>query len=568
MGRCTRFVKRPASTALALIALVAGNTLLQSCQTRTAPAALAVQPAGSPAFASAAPAASPTPPAASPTLSTASPTAPPTSSQQPALWILDGRYTQVVAVDAQTGNVLSRNFHQYPVKVTSTDGHWQYALETPPRKDKQWKIVISQLDLIRGVMAKQIELAGLATSSKDGSDDLPRSSMALSPDSRLLYVTQAGKTADRWITRVHIVDTASARPAPPLDIFAGDVQDGPPELRSVASADGRRLFVLQNSRQGHAAQRGQAPWTTRIAILNTAERRVERSVDVPGEIQADGFWLNAALSPDGRMLYLIQHIVRGNTMEGYRFVAFDTRKLAVDQTRHVERVSGGEPFCDLSRLRFTPDGRYLFGYCSRDPDHPHSYFQFLDTRTGLVAEKLPFESKSAEHILGEGLTVQMIAPPDSSLLYVANVQSKEVSVVDLRRRVIVRSTVVRDPRPVSAQPWRWLEGWFASTASAKMLLMPGVVLSADGRRLYFVDVVDFETGNGIWGVDTSSLTSIGHWLAGKEIAGLQLSADGRRLYAVSPNDHTLYALDAFDGQILHAFDKVLSQPAGFAAAAE
>jgi DNA-binding beta-propeller fold protein YncE len=109
-----------------------------------------------------------------------------------------------------------------------------------------------------------------------------------------------------------------------------------------------------------------------------------------------------------------------------------------------------------------------------------------------------------------------------------------------------------------------LAEWLVPTASAKWAASPAAVLSPDGQRLYFLDVVDFEKGNGLWAIQTNSLKPLGHWLKGKDITGVQISRDGREVYAASYDDHTLYVLDAFSGEVRRAFDKVAGQLYGFA----
>ncbi len=69
------------------------------------------------------------------------------------------------------------------------------------------------------------------------------------------------------------------------------------------SGDGRSLFVVQN-RQRHSAATEPARWSTRVAAIDLDTAALERVVDVPGEIAADGLWTNGALAPDGQMLPL------------------------------------------------------------------------------------------------------------------------------------------------------------------------------------------------------------------------------------------------------------------------
>jgi hypothetical protein len=58
---------------------------------------------------------------------------------------------------------------------------------------------------------------------------------------------------------------------------------------------------------------------SRFAVMSTAPLRVTRLISLPGS------WTVDALSPDGRMLYLIQHVEIGGDISRYRVRAYDLR---------------------------------------------------------------------------------------------------------------------------------------------------------------------------------------------------------------------------------------------------
>ncbi len=491
------------------------------------------------------------------------PAAPP---HQGALWIVDGAYTsdgqvpRLLAIDAQTGARLAELSPPYRDTVTSSDRRWQYVAELV-RLGGEWHLIISLIDLERGAITRRFPLGPPTASPAEAAPNL-MIGLLLAPDARRLAVTVTDSGAEQALTDVYVVDTDSGHSSH-IWGFAEASKGEPPSVGSIMSGDGRSLFVVQN-RQRHSAATEPARWSTRVAAIDLDTAALERVVDVPGEIAADGLWTNGALAPDGQMFYLVQDIVRGSELDGYRFVALDTRMFAVAHTQQVERGAGGEEFCQPEPMRFTPDGRYLYGYCNREPRRPRGYFQFLKVASGLVEQKVPLESTGEPTQMGDGLVWQMAPSPDNTLLYAANAKTKAIAVLDLRRRAIVRSTVLVDPAAEAPGASSWLARLFLSTASAKMIPQPGIVLSADGQRLYFVDVVDFEKGDGVWGVETGSFKLLGHWLSGKGISGLQLSADGSELYAISPDEHALYVLDALSGEVRRTFDQVLKQPYGFA----
>jgi DNA-binding beta-propeller fold protein YncE len=535
---------RPGRTALALLLLCASNALFLACQSPQTPPSLAAAPEAAPTKqpATALPAAS----------LTGEPRATPAPPQSP-VWIQDSG-PLMIGVDAQNGKVLRRIRQPYGngPTATSPDGRWRYWLGVPS-KAKGWKMPITQVDLQRGGDPRQFLLTGLADVSDRAHDDLQRTDLLVSPDNRYLIVTHASNTGTQWVTRVQVLDTGSGEAAEPIVLWTGDAQSRPEALDSVASPDGRYLYVVTKQAQGGDLR-------TQIAMVNLLTRRVESTVDAP----AEGMWLDLMLTKDGGMLYALELLVRDAHPAGHRFTAFDTHKRAVVVTQQVEQAHGGEGLCEPYNARFTPDERYLYDYCYRTDRRAHGYFQFLDTRTGLVVDKVELSSAVKNPGMGDGIAFAMIAAPDNRSVYIANTQTHEVAALDLERRAISGSALLQEPRPDAASPLRMLEGLFVSSASAKMRASPAAAISRDGERLYFVDVVDWDKGNGVWAVDTRTLKPLGHWLAGKQIIGLQLNAGDRELLALSPNNGALFALDAVNGRTLRTFEHLLGGPAGFA----
>jgi WD40-like Beta Propeller Repeat len=294
---------------------------------------------------------------------------------------------------------------------------------------------------------------------------------------------------------------------------------------------------------------------------------------VPGDVQAHGFGLNVMPAPDGKRLYVLQDIVRNSQQDGYRFAALDLIQQAVTLTRLVERANNGELGCGTWGLRFTADGHYLYGYCGADhPIRPVGYVQYLDTQSGLFDPKVVLEGKVAQSQSPVYNISYALPSPDGKWLYIVSWRSREVFVFDVAQRNVVRSTVLNDIKPTSANPLNTLfaamSNWFVGTASAKFYAQPAVLLSPDGLRLYVVDIKDFDKGDGLWAVETATLKPLGHWLAGKDTYGIQLSADGREVFAASPSDSSVQVLDALTGETRRALksDQTVVKPIGFVAA--
>ena len=510
--------------------------------------------------------------------------APPLTEGRALLWIVDGDYTGLVAVDPQTGEVVNQVKRSYAMHVSSADGRRQYFVEARKqfvagaRPNEWWDLWVSVLDVTRAGIVRTIPLARVPASSPVPFDDASPADLALADDDRRLFVTQVERVDERWVTRVYMVDTLLGRMEQSLAVFADPLPeqqrpvpaDGPnllrPPVQSLLSADGRKLFVAQNRPRRDASPSLPHPlWSTRIAVLDLDSRQIERIVDVPQEVPAAGLWLGGVRSPDGQALYFVQEIVRSGHSEGYRFLSFDPHTFSITDMQLVERGSGGEPVCG-NRLghRFTPDGRYLLRYWGGSPQNPETYFQFLDTQTGLIGYRVPFERTAGAPPPGVWLMTEFVFSADKRLPYAVDLQTREIAVLDLEQRAIVRRAVLDEPNPGSSRRRHPFSGWFVRTASAKMVAQPGIVLSADGERLYFVDLESMEKGNGLWGVATATLKPIGHWLRGKDITGIQLSDDGAELYALSPNDQTIYALDALSGDTRRTFARAVNKPYGFA----
>jgi DNA-binding beta-propeller fold protein YncE len=497
------------------------------------------------------------------------PTAEPTPTPAPdlpAIWVLDSSGNRWLAVDPQTGKTLNEVSRMLGL-TTSHDGRWRYVLQAQ-LQDGVWRADVLVLDLTRSASVRRISVSnGVPDSTQVNRTISTSGGVILSRDERRLYATTAEFTGAQWVTRLYVIDLSSQKVARSFDVFSNPAAPEAPSTRPMLSGDQRRLLMMQSAqRQPPASPEAQANWFTRIAVLNLQDGNVERALEVPGDIQAHGIFLDAVLSPDGQWLYLMQVFTRSAEYAGYRFVTIDLDRNVIGRTQTVEKANGGEEFSYFQAglaLTLTPDGRYLVGYTDDTRNITHEYFQFLDTQTGLVTQKVPLERSTKP---GSFDLSELLLSPDKRLVYVAFATSKEVFTLDLAQRQIVRSAILQDPKSAAPSALDRLVGavanWFVSTASAKMSPWPGAVLSPDGQRIYFVGIKDFENGDGVWAVETATLRTIGHWLKEKDFDGIRLSADGSELYAASPNDNTLYVLDALTGEARRTL-KLAFRPDGF-----
>lgn len=483
------------------------------------------------------------------------------------VWIMDSgglNTNRLVALDPASGAVLSDLDPASYNAITSSDGRWRYSVDITLQNGIDY-LELTTMDLQRGAITRVVPLGDWTLMMPPSPNDLFMQ-LALSQDNHLLAVTLTGALQTRWYADMFLYDTVAGLPPLdshlPIQVFNED-QAGMRSVQTLVSADDKRVFVLEDRSRAPSQSEGSQPfWSTEIAIVNVANRQVEETIAVPGEIQADGFWMNDVLAPAGRTLYLIEKIVRANFSAGYRFVALDTSRLQLTTSRLVDTTVGGQDFSiGVPGLRLTPDERFLIGFTGRkDSAGSYDYFvQFLDTRSGEVAET-PLQ----RNVPGANFDpIYALASPDGKLLYLTFVQTHEILAFDLTQRTVVKRAVLQDLQSSLSPRLDWLPQLFVTPASAKFFAQPSAILSPDGRRLYFVDMKDIDSGDGFWAVDVSTLKSLGHWLKGKELTGLQLNADSSELYALGVKEHALYVLDPLTGAVRRTFAQMLHGPFGF-----
>jgi len=164
---------------------------------------------------------------------------------------------------------------------------------------------------------------------------------------------------------------------------------------------------------------------TRFVVLSTRTLGVLRLVVLPGS------WSYDAISPDGSMLYLVEHISAGQNPR-YRVRAFDlkTNRLipgAIVDRLESEAVMGGQPVTRAT----SPGGRWAYTLYARQKAEP--FVHALDTvRREAFCIDLPLRLGQAKQM---GLRLRLGSNGD------LGVQSngKTVAVVDTRTFAVRRS---------------------------------------------------------------------------------------------------------------------------------
>ena len=177
------------------------------------------------------------------------------------------------------------------------------------------------------------------------------------------------------------------------------------------SQDGRTLVLGQRQRNGLAA-------ASRFAILSTATLRLQQAFTLRGDFAFD------ALSPDSRVLYLIEH-VSAQDFSRYRVRAYDLtagRLLArvIADKREGTQVMSGSPVTRVA----SSDGGSVYTLYRNDGASP--FVHALDARRGeAVCIDLPWQGSQ------DGLShMRLVLSPDGRRLALRTGSGKEEAVVD------------------------------------------------------------------------------------------------------------------------------------------
>jgi hypothetical protein len=147
------------------------------------------------------------------------------------------------------------------------------------------------------------------------------------------------------------------------------------------SADGRTLVLSQDD---VAHQNGELSGETSFAVLGTKPLQLRSTVKIKGDFGFD------ALSPQGRILYLIQHVSQENLFQ-YRVRAYDLMKhkllpRVIADKRQRDWNMNGYPVGRAS----TADGRWVYTFYSTQNNYP--FVHALDTvKRTAVCIGIPFD---------------------------------------------------------------------------------------------------------------------------------------------------------------------------------
>lgn len=278
-----------------------------------------------------------------------------------------------------------------------------------------------------------------ATAAADGLPAVGIDARPLSlPGGDVAYVTESGKRATRVIERARYGGPLRERTIRGSFSLPAVAYDGSP---SGLTADGRTL-VLISPRVRYPRRR------TTFAILDTRRLAVSRRISLRGDFSFD------AISPDGRLMYLVKYNRRD--FGEYEVRAYDLRagrllRAPVVDPREADEQMQGVPVTRVA----SADGRWAYTLYDA-PEHP--FVHALDT-TGLTAVCIDLDDLPRAW----GATLELHGPR----LDVTGRTGRVLARIDTRTHRLVEPKATRAPRDEDAGT-SWLP--LAAPTAALLLL--------------------------------------------------------------------------------------------------
>jgi hypothetical protein len=299
------------------------------------------------------------------------------------------------------------------------------------------------------------------------------------------------------------------------------------EDRTYDPSAGRSRFAIVEHQTGN-----------RVSTDEAAELRVARIVELHGAFEFD------ALSPDGRILYVVEHL-DGEAGGHYQVRAVDVATgvmrdgVIVDKT-HPDESMAGSPIAQVRR----PNGLVLTLY--RGPEHPFIH-ALNSTDAWAVCIDLPAggtadDAASLDWGLVNGSGDLSVFAVNASLGLAVEVDPGELAV---RRSAAIGTT--------AAAPIVLAKFGHSEVGATGRRLVP----SPDGKLLFAGGA------NGVTVIRVSDLAAVRTDLAGSAIEALGITPDGSALFALLRGTGRIVAVDPATGRELgtvpgEGFDRLLA----------
>jgi hypothetical protein len=289
------------------------------------------------------------------------------------------------------------------------------------------------------------------------------------------------------------------------------------------SLDGSRIVLVEDR---GAEATAEAASSSRFLVVDGSLHEKPKLVELAGSFEFD------ALSPNGRVLYVVEHLSTGPAGH-YQVRAVDLPagtlrpEVIVDKRKIGEEMAGWP----ISQLR-APDGVVYTLY--RGAEHP--FVHALQSADGFaVCIDLPVGDRGLEEdrVIDWGLA----ASPDWKSVYAANATVGQVVDIDPAELAIRHSATIKpiaqdlivlakfghiDPGPIGRR----------------------VVVSADGRMAYAAGA------DGIVAIKTADLSVEARYPTDSAVKALGLTPDGATLFALLGDGGRIVALDATTGKVV------------------
>ena len=263
-------------------------------------------------------------------------------------------------------------------------------------------------------------------------------------------------------------------------------------------------------------------------------------MELAGEFEYD------ALSPDGRILYVVQHLDEADGGR-YQVRAVDVGTgvmrdaVIVDKANPDERMAGS-PIAQVRR----PDGLVLTLY--RGPEHPFIH-ALMTTEAWAICIDLPSGSSGAAGADDEAAARDwdLAATADGSAVYAVNASLGIAADVDPLGFTVRRSASIGSPATGSGRSQPSAGSGIALAKFGHGDVGPigrRVVITPDGSTLFAAGA------DGVVAIRTKDLVTIRRDLAGTAINGLGLTPPGTVLFALLKDGGEIVALDAATGRRL------------------
>lgn len=295
------------------------------------------------------------------------------------------------------------------------------------------------------------------------------------------------------------------------------------------SRDGSTVVLVEDARPADAT-------TTRFAVL--AAGAATRILELPGSLEFD------ALSPDGSILYVVEHLV-GPPEAHYQVRAVDLpaglmRDDVIADKRNLDESMGGWP---ITQARH--DNGVVFTLY-RGAKHPFIHALNTNEAWAICLDLPEIGADDTDAAADWGLATSR----RDGTVYAVNATLGLASAIDPAELSFRQSTRFEAPRAA------------ATIELAKFGHQKGgpvgrrVVVSPDGTSLFAAG------SGGIVRLETHRLTATATILQGASVDGLALTLDGSTLYALL-GDGRIARLDAATGQLLgevegHDYDRLVA----------